>query len=322
MKKNNINNSTLAAVNAAGRTILRAFNGCTPVNYAAPLKVYEINGPFTTAQIKNTVNNDGFNTFNSVIFALVKDSHFNEYNLMKLTAGDTIITDYKPKYYDDRTGARLDHFITKGSYNDDRKKENAHAFIICQLNEYLKPETTKNAVDFAGRFKLVNINKWAYNTGGASYIGSLDLIRMDASGEKVNYKAVYCRGHEITDAGAVIDKSGYIVNLKRVDLKERAEKLRAERAKNDYTKTDNTAEINALYAAIMNKKAEIVNALNAATTAAEINAVCEKLNRWNGFPEIMTAFERLKENDVKKEYSTIERYTAAFNRVKDAINNL
>lgn len=320
MKKNNIKVVTMNTINNTGNTILRGIRFIKGYNYNAPIAFYEINGPFTVNQIKKEVDNAGYNVHNAIITVLLKDDYFdNEYNLAELTIADTVNTDFNYVWFDKIAGAEIHRYIAKGDFNEDRKKENAHAFVICQLKENIK-KPAKKEVDLTNRFKVTHVNKRCKACGGTSYIGDIETTICNAAGQKYTRKHTFtCTETKLEN---IIDKSGYFVDIKREDLKQRAKKLRADRAKNAYQATNNAAKIETLENIIAAKKAAIVKALNDASTATEVKTVCEKLNRWNGLPDIITSFETLKIRDTSKDYATIKDFETRYNDIMNKINEL
>lgn len=321
MTKNNIISINMADINKAGNTILRTLYIEKGYTYNNPVAFFEINGPFTINQVKKVAEMAGFNVYTSLITLLVKNPHFNdEYDIATLTTGDTVNTDFNYVWFDRKEyGARVHRYICKGAFNENRKKENAHTFIICQLKDYIaKPE--KKPVDIYSRFNVVEVHKWCKEYGGTSYIGDIDTTRTDAAGQKWTYKKTF-KG-AATRLDEVIDKSGYIVDIRRDELKRRANGLRSERAKNAYIETNNAAKIEELRNMIEAKKADIIQALNGADNAAELEKICEKLNTWRGLPAIIKDFERLEAADAEKKYNSVESFEKNYTYIFTAVDAL
>ena len=114
-------------------------------------------------------------------------------------------------------------------------------------------------------------------------------------------------------------KSGYLVTYRRDYLRNTAANIRAEKEKNNYISIDNTEKITALQAQIMQKKAEIIAILSAATTAAELSAINKKLSYFRGLEGIARDFENLRNNDAEKKYSSIDAFN---NRYNDILSQL
>ena len=120
----------------------------------------------------------------------------------------------------------------------------------------------------------------------------------------------------------MIDKSGYIVNRKRDDLKRRAAALRAERAKSAYQATSNADEIAGIRAKVEAKKAALLAELAAATTADAMKPIIDKFWKYNGIGSIFGDLERLEARDAAKEYPSVESYRRAADGIAAALENL
>ena len=320
MKKNNITVATMATINRTGNTLLRALRAIKNYDYRNDLTIYEINGPFTVNQVKKEVAAAGYNTYNATITILLKGDYFkNEYNLATLTAGDTVNTDFNYIWFDNRKGAEIRRYIAKGDFNQDRKKENAHAFVICQLNENMtKPD--QKEINLKGRFNVIRVNRWCKQYGNTSYIGDIETTLHDAAGQKYTRKGTFTREEKLLEN--VIDKSGYFVDIKRHELKHRARLLRAEREKAAYTAINNAAKLEELKKEIETLKDKVVNQVTKAATGDEMQKCYEYFKLWGGLPDIMKAHERIVKKDQNKEYPTIADFENAYKNLKDAIQEL
>lgn len=320
MKKNNIKPATMKDINMTGNTLLRALRIIKNYDYRNAINFYQINGPFTVNQVKTEVAKAGFNTFNATITILLKDDYFNdEYNVATLTAGDTVNTDFNYVWFNNKTGATVHRFIAKSDFNTDRKKENAHAFVICQLKENMTA-APDHKIDLNARFKVTKVNKWCKQWGGVSYIGDIETTLTDAAGQPYTHKKTFkC---EETNINNIIDKSGYFVEIKRNDLNRRAAALRADRAKNAYKETNNAGIIAELKTEVDTLKNTVIEKMTAATTGAEMEKAARAFKYFGTLPEIMTNYERIVERDKNKDYATITDFENAITRTREKINKV
>ncbi len=324
IKVNNIKAASFKDVYKAGATMPKVLFDLVHIDYNKPFSVFEISGPFTINQVDKVIHEAGYSARGAMVVLLIEDPwrgyNGTRYNIATYSGGTTVNIDYKPRW--SRTGGGyIDNYYRKADFEKQRKNDEAHGFIIIQDKKDLAPVKVVKP-DFTGRFKLVKVNKWVYKNGGPDYIGSLELITKDAAGQKAEFRPVYYRGHEITSPDEVIDKSGYIVNTKRVDLKNRAEALREARAKAAYQLTENAAELAKILEAIQAKKAAIIKELENAATAEALENVGKKLNRWKGLPDIMSHYENLVIHDKNKDYASIDSYKKAVNRINEALAEL
>lgn len=318
MKKNNIIQVTIEALKNEGRTIQKSLYGVLRIDYNKPYNIYEINGPFTRNQILKTVEPAGYTERTAIIAVLIKNKWCNEYRLATLEPLNTINIDYRPEFFRTEEN-RLDNYYRKADFDIERKEENAHAFVICQLKDHIAPAKPKvKSYDYkpepAQRYKLVNNYKTA-----AGHVYKIDVIETNRTGEKLTINTPYRPAKPAEPITSVIDKSGYLVYFKREKLINAAATLKAEREKAAYTATNHDNELKELYNIIQAKKIELVNALNAAATAAEITAVCERLNRWNGLPDLVASYENLKKNDENKMYSSNKSFMDRYDRIKEKV---
>lgn len=217
----------------------------------------------------------------------------------------------------------FDYFYCKGSFEEVRKDADAETYVFIQKREFLKkPE--KKPVDFSQRFHLAQVRySWTSN-GSKKYVSSLELYETTTDGkrkieygERSRYYAAFSNRQE--DTGELIDKSGYLLQERREDLKRRAAKLRAERAKAAFMAADNSAKVEELRGMIEARKNELVQQLQQATTAEAVREVEKALCTWKGLGGIMSDFERFERNSAAKKYASIEEADKVYNGIKNAL---
>jgi hypothetical protein len=214
----------------------------------------------------------------------------------------------------------FDYFFSKGSFEEVRKDAGAETYVFLQRREFLKkPE--KKPVDYSQRFKVKDVRySWTSNMA-ERYVYSLELYETTTDGKrKIEFGKNKCylsdRPHNTAD---VIDKSGYLLQDRRENLKRRAAKLRAERAKAAFMAADNSAKVEELRGMIEARKNEIVQQLQQATTAEEVKKVESALAWWKGLGGIMSDFERFERNSAAKKYASIEEADRVYNGIKNAL---
>lgn len=291
-------------------------------DFCAPFGVYQIKGRYTVKQVEKIVAVDGYNTGNAVIAVCTRDTSRAAYGwscdfqLVTIKRGGGFEIDYKTPYH--HKGRGLDTFYTKGSFEEVRKLDNAETVIFAQHTEHIK-KPVKMPVDLSGRFKLLQFDFCTFPATKKRYVNRLRLQRTDASGQKFDHEIIgrvfYSGAPYAESVDQVIDKSGYLLQAGRDELKRRAAALRAEREKAAFVASDNADKVKELEKRITARKAETVKALEAATTAAELEAVEKSLARWRGFAGIVADFERFREKVEKKSFASVAACLTAYNDI-------
>ena len=177
----------------------------------------------------------------------------------------------------------LDWFYRKSDFNEARRfDDDAQVFVIAQLKENLGAP----------------VDRWRDDS-------IKDYITRDK--ENADTQRGYDYDYEkqkYTRFETVIDKSGYHVELKQNELKNKAKALRAERQKAAFCATDNTVRIEAL-----KKRADVVKEvikakLDAAKTSEDIRQIEEALSHWRGFGDILDSLERLAKGEREKTFAS------------------
>lgn len=305
---------------------LKVWHNAEKIDYKKSFTVLQHNGKFTINALEKEAAAAGYNWTDSTIVCYTTGAKYRENYLYmyKLTGAGSFYIEYKPwKFTTGRAHDNIEDFYAKKQLDAIRKEEDITTYIICQKKADAAPENL-HPVDLANRFILKDFNKSGYN--GKSYIDRVHLRRTDDTGSGYTYndhgQIIYTSYYKYTAIDEIIDKSGYIVNKKRDDLKRRAETLRADRAKAAYLQTDNAEIISELENLFTETKAAIIEELKAAGTYEELKAVYKKLDTWHGLTDCRQDLDRLKENDAARKYSSIERFTAAADGIRAALEKL
>lgn len=321
-------NQTMKELLNKDNTAARALHDVLHLDFCKPFHAFTIKGRFTVNQVIKAAAAEGYNAHNAIIAILTTGTKYcsNDINLATLTITGGVEIDYKTPYNYRGRRCYVDDYGTKARFEDARKQESITSFVICQKLENVS-EPNPHPVNYAERFKVGNITKWCYQSGGPSFIGEIELTRTDDDGSRTRYNGhglVIYKGHtpEYKTITEVIDKSGYIVNSKRDELKRRAEGLRREREKAAYIVTDNAAKIADLRKAAEAKRAAIIEELKNATTGAQISAIGHKIYFYNCLGGIFSDIERIETRDSNKEYKSTASFEKACADVLEHLNNI
>ena len=128
----------------------------------------------------------------------------------------------------------IDYMYGVGDFEETRKKKTDHIYIIAQSTENATT-AGKKPVNMARRFKLKEAGKCYYKAGGdAHYIHRIELETTDGQKTKFTYEpwgSFYGNEKRSDDICDYIDKNGYLLRARRLDLHGRAMELRAKREK-------------------------------------------------------------------------------------------
>lgn len=277
---------------------LKALNEVFHFDYNKPYQAFKIDGNTTIKQILKKVENPQ----DKLIVVLNYQNHrafWNDrYEVGIIDHMERVEVDYKPHYFHAKG---LETYNSKGDFRQDLKSPQTcpHHIIIAQDKALL---TAKKPIqiDYTDRYKIDTT---------VTYGGRITSLSTGRTIEQ--YK------HRLETEN--IDKSGYIVEYYRDNLKRRAKALKAERDKTAYIATDNTARIEELKIRIAAKKLEIIERLKAADTSEQLKEVAKSLEYWsNGYTSIVSSFEDLQKRVANKSYPSIED----FNRNYEGINQM
>ena len=305
---------------------LKVWHNAENIDYKKPFVVLEHVGKFTINALEKEAAAAGYSWTDSVILAYTTGAKYNENRLYmyKLTGAGTFYIEYKPwKYTTGSAHSNIDDLYAKKQLDEIRKEEGTTTYIICQKKANLSEENA-HPVNLENRFILKDYLTAGYK--GESYIDRVHLRRTDDNGSGYTYndhgQIIYTSYYKYAAIDEVIDKSGYIVNKKSDDLKRRAAALKADREKAAYLQTDNAETIASLENLFTATKSAIIEELKQETTSEAIEAVGDKIWKYNGLGGIASDLERLKANDAARKYSSIERFTAAADEIRAALEKL
>lgn len=278
-------------------------------------------GRFTIAALEKEAAAAGYTADDSIIMCYTTGRKWDPDKLYmyKLTGAGKFEVEYKIwKYTTGRAYCKVDDFYAKTQLNDTRKQDGLTTYIICQKKENQATENP-HPVDLAARFTLKKFDTYRKSSGG-EYIDRVYLRRTDDTGSAYTYhdrsNIIYESRFTNTAINEIIDKSGYIIDRKRDELKRKAAALRADRARAAYLETDNTNIIKELDSLFTETKNAIIEELTQATTAEALKKVSDKLDRWRGLAGIAGDLERLKEADKARKYSSVDRFTQAADGIR------
>ena len=330
------NNEITRELKAKDKNIFRALNQCYGFNFEKDFELVKLEAPFTIGKALNAVYAEHYNPTkysvdakgSRVIALLIPSNRWNNDKIKSVQIYGTGASDFDiehgKRWFDFKTS--FDYYFKKGDFNEDRKNAEA-VYIIAQKNIDLARVYQKYEADFTDnnqRYTVTRCNKstkFYRSENQFDYISSVDLLTRDNK-KKVNYGVRYRGGSEIREIENVIDKAGYIVNYKRLELQSKADELRKERAANKYKNTDNTAIIDAVKERAENLKKSLVEMLAAAKTSEDIKACANLIKYYDGLEGVFDDVERLAEKDSEKKFDSIAAFNEFVNRINGTIDKI
>ena len=293
------------------------------IDFEKAVKIAKAPTPVTiNRMLKET---PGYTTADSRIVMLLSFPEdvckWRNYMFVQITNGPDFIVDQKVyRYSRGYNNSSLESFYRKGDFNDYRRMAGGVAYIIAQKKDLSSPvkeyDHYKKNVDFSARF--VDLHKYtacSYN-GHTEPYNRMELMLTDNTCHKITYTG---KGE---DLNAIIDKSGYLVDRKRADLKRRAEALRVERAKAAFRITDNASIINGLQERLTALKNELAAQLLQAETADDIKRIGDKIKYFNGLEGAYLDFARITKKDSEKSFDSIGSFNRAVNDLNALISKI
>lgn len=125
----------------------------------------------------------------------------------------------------------IDYFFSVKDFEETRKQKTEQIFIIAQKKEFLSMPKNKIKIESNTRYKISDVRKCGDGRGN-SWISEIKLT--PATGTKENnifkpYNTFYGNEKRSVNINDHIDKSGFILRFKRLELKHRALELKAAR---------------------------------------------------------------------------------------------
>ena len=300
---------------------LKVLHNAELFNFTKDFTILKHDDKFTIAALEKEAAAAGYTADDSIIMCYTTGRTWDPGRLYmyKLTGAGKFEIEYKIwKYTTGKAYCKIDNFYAKTRLNDARKQNGLTTYIICQKKENQATENP-HPVDLAARFILKKFDTYRKSTGG-EYIDRVYLRRTDDTGSAYTYhdrsNIIFESLYTNTAINEIIDKSGYIVDRKRDELKRKAAALRADRARAAYLETDNTNIIKELDSLFIETKNAIIEELTQATTAEALKKVSAKLDRWRGLAGIADDLERLKAADKERKYSSMDRFNQAADGIR------
>jgi hypothetical protein len=318
-------NQTKKALLAEYPQAFQVINNVLGVDFEKPYGIIHGIGKYTTKSIMRQAESCGYNDGCILILLTREPSPYTrrDYNLLTVDRSGGITIDYKIPY--SSRSSQIDNFYAKRQYEDVRKSDQADTVIIWQDRQFLNMVQREKSLDRSSRFKLLNYDFITDRTHNKRYIKRVELQKTGEKGGKCRLDLIgmtFCPGSPFykTEIGDVIDKSGYLLQDRRDDLRRRAAALRAERKKAAFNASNNDDKIKSLEKALASRKAQIVKALEAAETVEEFEAVEKSLSRWDGYTRAFNSFNTFKKRVEEKAFASLDDCERDYKTILQRLN--
>ena len=316
------NNNIIKELREIDRETFTALNSVFGYDFEKPFTTAEINGSFTINKIWKEISKEHSWNDSVVVALMVADDtcRWRQHTITQIKS-DNINIDYR--LYSTQSKV-WEVFFAKGDFHDVRKKCKK-VYIIAQKKEHMNEIKKETEHDLTGRFIANNnrVSRFVKSCGDKeSYISSVGLIDPEHNGKMFDYKPSYSYNNPYRELSEIIDKSGYIVNNKRDNLKRRAEQLRKDRKAAAFRETDNTAVIKGLSEQLTALKKSICEQLALATTAQQIKVIEKSLSWYKGLGDCFETLEYIKQHDADKTFSSIGSFNDSVNGLKQKMEKV
>lgn len=277
---------------------LKALNEVFHFDYNKPYQAFKIDGNTTIKQMLKKVENPKDKLIVVLNYHGKTAYWADRYIVGIIDHLEHVEVEYRPHYFH---AQKIDTYHAKGDFRNDLKNPSKCPYhIIIAQDMSLLTESKAPTIDYTDRYK-----KHPERTYGNPIISLTNGVCIE------QYR------HSIKDD--ILDKSGYIVEYFRDELKRKARALKVERDKAAFKATDNTAKVEELKIRITAKKLELIELLKVADTPDAVKQISKALESWgNGLSSIMESYDRMIKGVNEKSYPSIED----FNRHYDRINKM
>ena len=279
---------------------------------------YEHTGNFTVNSLLKNAGNEAdaqLNIADYKVILLVKpfliwgEQNNNTWYLVDIEENNKPSADVGNIYSKSGIYDGLDYFFTLQDFNNERKDKKVKAVLIAQKRELLKPEKV-NYIDYGERYSVTDVRTASYK--GEKFISNASI--KDGNGKKTVLNRY---GRDIKTVDDLIDKSGYIINERRKDLKRRAEALRAERKKNEFLAADLSKY---LYDAD-NQMNDIKSVISVYMLKAQTSGDIAKINFYK-LETVFNLYERLTAGIQGKTFASINSVERIYNDMCEDIDSI
>ena len=243
-------------------------------NFEKEIFIGSLPGRFTFKMVNDYINANLNGAFVAAVLIKPNErSHFNRLHYAAIKNG---------RFEIDRDNAigffykyNIDYFFSVKDFEETRKQKTEKIFIIAQNKDFLLTPKNEIKIESNTRYNISDVRKCGDGRGN-SWISEMKLTPTTGTKESTTFKPYNTfygnekRNANITDH---IDKSGFILRFKRLELKRRALELKAARDAEQLKNTDFSKQIKSIETRIAAAKQLFIKKIENMQTADDAREI-------------------------------------------------
>lgn len=213
----------------------------------------------------------------------------------------------------------IDYFFAVKDFEETRKHKTERVFIIAQKKEFLLTPKNEIKIETGARYKASDVRKCGDGRGN-SWIGEMKLTPATGTDENATFKpynSFYTSEKRSANINDFIDKSGFVLRFRRMDLKRRALELKAKRDAETLKNTDFSEQeksIEKSIAAVKNFFIKKIENVKTADDARDIDEISRK------FRYLFIDLKHLNESNFRSVESKINHIKNIEKQIDEILN--
>lgn len=290
--------------------IMQALHEACRFDFCKPYVATKIYGKYTENKIRKmmaeTFENDTpitTSTHRIVILTKCEDSWlYNRWHLVEILGTRIDISTRCPNNY----GCAFDNFYTQSRFHEVRKSDTCQTIIVAQHYNNLC-RTKARTYDMYRRMELLEIRNNRTWDSDKQYIGAL-IVKGENRGKETIYTSGYPKSLD-----SIIDKSGYLLQNRHADLRQRLKEDKANKAKAIADSTDFSEHLATLTTLVQSKKIILTETFKNCTTCEEYKEFERAFSYCNGFVDIIGDFERYRSDVNSNGFASVDEEERRYN---------
>lgn len=295
--------------------LMQALHDACRFDFCKPYIVTKVDGKYTENKIRKIMKEtlvDGkpITNVDHKIVILTRDEnrcYYNYWHLVEILGTRIKIdTNCRGRYFS------LHNFYTQSRFHEVRKSDTCETIIIAQHYSNLCSKKTY-AFDMYKRMYLLEVNRNRTWDTDREYIGSL-VVR----GENGDKETLYTHNEPKT-LDEVIDKSGYMLDIRHADMRRRLKENKANMMKAVADNTDFSEHLANLTTLVESKKIVLMETFKNCNTYAEYKKFEEAFAYYGGFMNIVENYEQYRKSVNEKLFSSVEEENRFYHNIMNKL---
>lgn len=285
------------------KNIFKGLHELYNFDFEADFTIQKHCGKFTLNTIKKALENVNIDSTNTVVIMVDVKYRENYCYIVQVLNDGFCISFPKRKFW-----YGLDDFYSKKMFEDYRKDESKIYYIVSQ-NKELEKIASEKKTDYNGRFKYVSKIGWGDGKGNRG-ISQIDLLDIAHNGKKITIHTQ--RPASSADVNYFVDKSGYIVEGKKEELKRKARALKIEREKANVDSVNFDKELKEIKKTLEHYKNKYMGLF---ANCNNYDSICQFESKLRDFRWVLLSVERFEKNNTNKNFSSISEAENRLNTI-------